>query len=144
MPLDQIQKINLKPDGTKIYRMIQRKIHDSSDPPQSLTMRDASRVIQPLFCTTHQRTPLPAIHGAIPTPLFNSAKSAFTYTAFPLDGVPKIPKDYTYLWSSYRHVQSSSNDEAILFYATLNPSYGQSTLLHKTNHPSLLIPDSEF
>lgn len=143
LPIDCIRKIHLNPNGTHIYRMIHCKVHDIDNQPQSLTMRDAIFVIQPQFATTNLRSRTPQVKGAVPTPLFNSAKSGFTFSAFPLDETPTIPKNYVFLWSSYRHIKDRRLPKSKVFYTTLNPSYGQSTLLHKTNNPCKLIPDSD-
>nr|QNJ60192.1 capsid protein [Betapartitivirus sp.] len=81
------------------------------------------------------------MYGLVTVSNFNDNRNAFTYCAWSKKSPPKLPPDYTYLWSSYRYVQYSNlPTKEIHMYYSLRGLYGLNGCLSKSVHPTRLLP----
>jgi len=104
--------------------------------PVSITLRESSRNVLPVFDTRNTIAPPIELPGFQRTPRFASTFDAFTTSSWKSSDEPPLTDNSLLIWSSYRYTSDSNilTDRNVHMYCSLRPMFGLTVPLERTHH----------
>lgn len=143
IPYQQIMK-NI-PHGTPetAIRLLRRTAHPHGTQLNAIHIRDASKVIRPVFDNENVSPVLTNHVGYVRENGHANSLHCYTHSSWYAKHNTQLPAQSQFLWSSYRHVVSNScTNHQVHFYYTLSGLYGTNQTFLKIRHPATNFPET--